>query len=156
MRKCRLTPPFIQSARRLEEVIETFRSRVQLKNEREELGSERVVLVEGEARRGRGDDAVMMTGRTDGNKRVLFPRVEAAKGEYVKVTIDEVRGHTLRGVEVGLCDIEGEHGWFVWRQQGSKFVGEKGECTNHDSRVASLFGLEHLGEHSAKLKLRRG
>jgi len=93
--------------RRLEEVIETFRSRVQLKNEREELGSERVVLVEGEARRGRGDDAVMMTGRTDGNKRVLFPRVEAAKGEYVKVTIDEVRGHTLRGVEVGLCDIEG-------------------------------------------------
>ena len=72
---------------RLAEVIETFRSGVQAKNEKEEMGEERVVLVEGEARKPGEDGAIMMTGRTDGNKRIIFPRVGGRKGEYVKVRV---------------------------------------------------------------------
>jgi len=93
--------------RRLEEVIEVFRRNVQEKNEEEELGEERVVLVEGEAKRSTKEKR-QITGRTDGNKRVVWDDTkERNVGEYVKVRINDVRGHTLRGEEVGRCDIRG-------------------------------------------------
>ncbi|GMH93830.1 hypothetical protein TrST_g2592 [Triparma strigata] len=93
--------------RRLEEVIEVFRRNVQAKNEEEEMGQERVVLVEGTAKRSTAENRTL-TGRTDGNKRVVFGDGCGAKaGGYVKVRINEVRGHTLRGEEIGRCDIKG-------------------------------------------------
>ena len=50
-----------------------------------------------------------MTGRTDGNKRIVFPADKhgAKVGDYVKVKVQEVRGHTLKGFGVGKCDIKG-------------------------------------------------
>lgn len=64
--------------RRLREVIEVFRRRVQERNDEVEVGRVRLVLVEGETRRSRksggGDDGVSSwQGRTDQNKRVMFP-----------------------------------------------------------------------------------
>lgn len=59
--------------RRLQEVIETFRIGLKEKNRATEWGAFRVVLVEGHSTRST-KDAPMLTGRTDGNKRVIFPQ----------------------------------------------------------------------------------
>lgn len=58
-------------ARRLNEIINTFRSTVQLYNEQVELGQLRLVLIEGMAKRST-DENKMFSGRTDQNKRVVF------------------------------------------------------------------------------------
>ncbi len=58
--------------RRLQEIIEVHHSCVREKNIREELGRYRLVLVEGEATKA-SVLKPMLTGRTDGNKRVVFP-----------------------------------------------------------------------------------
>ena len=88
-------------ARRLQEVIETFRVGVQAKNEREELGELRVIMSEGESRRsGRGGRGVQLTGKTCEGKRLVFD-VEGKdvlkEGEYGVVRVTQVRGHTLVG-----------------------------------------------------------
>uniref|UniRef100_A0A7S1YSZ5 Radical SAM core domain-containing protein n=1 Tax=Ditylum brightwellii TaxID=49249 RepID=A0A7S1YSZ5_9STRA len=63
--------------RRLQEVISVFRTNVQERNEMLEVGRLRLVLVEGEARRKKKNDSEvvgrMWSGRTDQNKRVVFP-----------------------------------------------------------------------------------
>jgi MiaB/RimO family radical SAM methylthiotransferase len=94
--------------RRLQEIIDVFRTKVHQRNERLEVGRFRLVLVEGESKKSSLDN-VMWSGRTDQNKRVLFPRypcfssvydpvsVEIQKGDYVVVQITEAKGHTLRG-----------------------------------------------------------
>lgn len=83
--------------RRLQEIIDAFHAGVHEKNRKDEVGAHRVVLVEGGARRAPG----ALTGRTDGNKRVVFtvPPGERtpAVGEYAVVHIAEATGHTLRG-----------------------------------------------------------
>ena len=58
-------------ARRLNEIITTFRSTVQFHNEQVELGQLRLVLIEGEAKRSTVVNK-MFSGRTDQNKRVVF------------------------------------------------------------------------------------
>jgi tRNA A37 methylthiotransferase MiaB len=58
-------------ARRLNEIITTFRSTVQFHNEQVELGQLRLVLIEGEAKRSTVENK-MFSGRTDQNKRVVF------------------------------------------------------------------------------------
>jgi len=55
--------------RRLKEIIEMFRSRLREKNQLQESGALRLVLLEGPSTR----SGSVLTGRTDGNKRVLFP-----------------------------------------------------------------------------------
>mmetsp|Transcript_12980 Transcript_12980/g.27308 ORF Transcript_12980/g.27308 Transcript_12980/m.27308 type:complete len:949 (+) Transcript_12980:96-2942(+) len=57
---------------RLNEVISTFRREVQKRNDEVEVGKFRLVLVEGEAKRSSVDNK-MWSGRTDQNKRVVFP-----------------------------------------------------------------------------------
>jgi tRNA A37 methylthiotransferase MiaB len=94
--------------RRLSEVIEVFRSRLREKNVLQESGALRLVLLEGLSTR---SDA-MLTGRTDGNKRVLFPaasvltsldRLKVAIGfltlvciikSLLRLTIDLEEGHS--------------------------------------------------------------
>jgi tRNA A37 methylthiotransferase MiaB len=94
---------------RLNEVISTFREVVQAKNDREEVGRLRVVLVEGESRKSEDQ----LNGRTDQNKRILFPnesclprlfsgeapseKIWLKAGDYAVVQVMEARGHTLRG-----------------------------------------------------------
>jgi MiaB/RimO family radical SAM methylthiotransferase len=58
-------------ARRLNEIINTFRTTVQFHNEQVELGQLRLVLIEGEAKRSTVENK-MFSGRTDQNKRVVF------------------------------------------------------------------------------------
>jgi tRNA A37 methylthiotransferase MiaB len=83
--------------RRLRDVIDTFHTHVQARNEEEDLGAAHVVLVEGPARK----SAQLLTGRTDGNKRVVFApargRESPRVGEYAVVRIHQATGHTLRG-----------------------------------------------------------
>jgi tRNA A37 methylthiotransferase MiaB len=62
-------PPDVKQ-RRLQEIIDTFQELVQIKNETEEVGRLRLVLVEGPARR--NSDDVKWQGRTDQNKRIMF------------------------------------------------------------------------------------
>ena len=94
--------------RRLQEIIEVFRNKVQERNERTELGRLRLVLLEGESKKSTPDN-VRWSGRTDQNKRVVVRNepclasmndsihVDLQAGDYAVVEINEVRGHTLRG-----------------------------------------------------------
>eukprot|EP00978_Attheya_sp_CCMP212_P016333 scaffold42660_cov48-Attheya_sp.AAC.1 len=63
-------PQAIKMAR-LNEIIHTFRTRVQERNEATEVGRLRLVLVEGESRRSTPEQ-IQFSGRTDQNKRVVF------------------------------------------------------------------------------------
>ena len=102
--------------RRLQEVIDTFRSVVQEKNEKEVVGGYELLLVEGAARKSSTSNS-SLTGRTDGNKRCVFTvnstttdgatihRDSPQFGDYVVVKITEARGHTLRGVFVGKSTL---------------------------------------------------
>ena len=66
-------PDHVKSSR-LTELIDTFQSTSQSRNSRLEIGRLHVVLVEGEAKsKGHSDDKRRWTGRTDSNKRVVFP-----------------------------------------------------------------------------------
>jgi tRNA A37 methylthiotransferase MiaB len=58
-------------ARRLQEVISMFRTKVQKRNEEIEIGKLRLVLVEGESKKSRGV-CRSWGGRTDQNKRLIF------------------------------------------------------------------------------------
>lgn len=83
--------------RRLREIIDTFHALVHAHNAQAEPGSAHVVLVEGAARKSAGQ----LTGRTDGNKRVVFAHAGRAPppavGEYAVVRVHSATGHTLRG-----------------------------------------------------------
>ena len=129
-------PPDVKS-RRLNEVINVFRQKVQERNDTVEVGKLRLVLVEGEAKRST-PEAKMWSGRTDQNKRCVFPDsvefwteseirqllspattsaenaadilktpVEIQRGDYAVVRITEARGHTLKGQPLWRSSIAG-------------------------------------------------
>ena len=107
---------------RLQEIIDTFQSTVHAKNHEHEVGRLRLVLVEGESKRSQPGNR-QWNGRTDQNKRILFPigenrgvicfrekdilngLTEAPEsgettlnvGDYAVVLVTEAKGHTLRG-----------------------------------------------------------
>ena len=68
--------------RRLNEVISTFRREVQRRNDEVEVGRLRLVLVEGESKRSTPENK-QFSGRTDQNKRVVFPAGSFATEEEV-------------------------------------------------------------------------
>mmetsp|Transcript_26891 Transcript_26891/g.43707 ORF Transcript_26891/g.43707 Transcript_26891/m.43707 type:complete len:849 (+) Transcript_26891:42-2588(+) len=68
--------------RRLNEVINTFRREVQLRNNEVEVGRLRLVLVEGESKKSTPENRTF-SGRTDQNKRVVFPAGSFATEEEV-------------------------------------------------------------------------
>ena len=80
-------PPDIKQ-RRLQELIDMFRNKVHAKNERVEIGKLRLVLVEGEAKRQAFPGQPTWHGRTDQNKRIMFP-VQKRNGDGVAETLDE-------------------------------------------------------------------
>lgn len=80
--------------RRLQELIDTFRTNVHEKNERVEIGKLRLVLVEGEAKRQTFPGGLATWhGRTDQNKRIMFgvQCTNAGRGE----TLDEAYASSL-------------------------------------------------------------
>lgn len=94
--------------RRLQELINVYRTKIQERNDKMEVGRLRLVLLEGPSRKSSTDQPAW-TGRTDQNKRVVFPEtfcstqecletnVKLSPGDYGVVEITEARGHTLRG-----------------------------------------------------------
>jgi len=68
--------PLAVKNRRLQEVIDVYRRKLREKNSEVETGKSRLVLVEGSATRSTPDNP-MWTGRTDGNKRVVFSAANA-------------------------------------------------------------------------------
>ena len=69
-------PPHIKQ-QRLQELIDTFRTTIHAKNSKLEVGKYRLVLIEGTAKRTIDDNYVTWSGRTDQNKRILFPILQA-------------------------------------------------------------------------------
>lgn len=57
---------------RLQEIIHLFRTQVQQRNDEREVGRLRLVLLEGESKKST-PEAVTWQGRTDQNKRIVFP-----------------------------------------------------------------------------------
>ncbi|KAK5913084.1 hypothetical protein CesoFtcFv8_002901 [Champsocephalus esox] len=90
--------------RRLQECITVFRERATRVNAAL-VGSKQLVLVEGESKRSAND----LSGRTDGNTKVIFPKEEVAvqsaesnrapisAGDYVLVEILSANSQSLRG-----------------------------------------------------------
>jgi MiaB/RimO family radical SAM methylthiotransferase len=147
--------------KRLQEVINTFRSQVQTRNETVEVGRLRLVLVEGESKKSRPETPAW-SGRTDQNKRIVFPTMDMAcfddgmvpsllqggrvndfphvpvtKGDYVVVQVTESRGHTLRGK-------------VLWRTTLSKFT-EMNLTVDHEAALkdalASQTSVDSLTAH---------
>lgn len=79
--------------RRLQELINMFRTKVHEKNVRVEIGRLRLVLVEGKAKRQGFPGAATWHGRTDQNKRVMFGVKDTSPG--VTETMDEAYASIL-------------------------------------------------------------
>eukprot|EP01138_Halocafeteria_seosinensis_P008099 gb/GECG01008277.1/.p1 GENE.gb/GECG01008277.1/~~gb/GECG01008277.1/.p1 ORF type:complete len:690 (+),score=79.12 gb/GECG01008277.1/:1-2070(+) len=116
--------------RRLREIIDTFNENALLQNIKEK-NKRHVVLVEGNAKRS-DPEAPMFTGRTDNNKRVVFPvkpihssyshyrqwelsgmagdldtpYVEIRRGDYIVVDIDEIGVKTLKATPLAVTSIQ--------------------------------------------------
>ena len=75
--------------RRLQEVIDTFRYEVQRKNEEKELGRLRLVLIEGESKRSKPGSR-SYSGRTDQNKRILFPSGDEGCSTHSESSLNQV------------------------------------------------------------------
>lgn len=82
--------------RRLTDIIE-LQSRISLEGNRQEIGREHVVLVEGTSRRSEDQ----LSGRSDTNKMVVFDRETYGPGQYVRVRITDCTSATLIGEAVG-------------------------------------------------------
>lgn len=80
--------------RRLNEVISTFRREVQLRNNEVEVGRLRLVLVEGESKKSTPENRTF-SGRTDQNKRVVFPAGSFATEEEVLKHLQSSSGSGL-------------------------------------------------------------
>lgn len=108
-------PPDVK-ARRLNEMINTWRADITVINQATEMEKTHLVLIEGDARR-KVEGNTTLTGRTDTNKRVLFSNLSESSpgliaGEYAEVKITGVTGHTLRGEALCRSSI---HDWTLKR-----------------------------------------
>ncbi len=84
--------PIEEKTRRLNEVI-TLQNEISTRRNRVEVGREHSVLVEGRSKK----NALEWKGRTDTNKTVVFPRLDAEVGEYRRVNITRSNSATLFG-----------------------------------------------------------
>ncbi len=81
-----------QKKRRLQEIIDLQQKHSLLRNQKE-IGKVRKVLIEGFSKR--SEEALV--GRTGENKVVIFPKMNARKGQYVNVLIEDCNSATLFG-----------------------------------------------------------
>lgn len=89
--------PEATKLRRLQEVIDTFRYHVQRKNEEVELGRLRLVLVEGESKRSKPGSR-SWSGRTDQNKRILFPGDDSGCVAFGESALYNILGALKNGI----------------------------------------------------------
>jgi tRNA-2-methylthio-N6-dimethylallyladenosine synthase len=81
--------------RRLAEIIEV-QQRISMERNQRLIGTIQKILVEGTSKRSEDD----FIGRNDQNKKVIFPREDFKKGDYVNVMITDCTTATLRGYAV--------------------------------------------------------
>lgn len=81
--------------RRLAEIID-IQQRISLERNQKLIGTVQKVLIENTSKRSVND----FTGRSDQNKRVIFPRENFKVGDYVDVLITDTTAATLRGYAV--------------------------------------------------------
>jgi len=86
--------------RRLAEIID-IQQRISLERNQKLIGTVQKILVEGTSKRSKED----FTGRSDQNKRVVFPREHYKVGDYVDVMITECTAATLRGHAVSEVPV---------------------------------------------------
>ncbi len=84
--------PDEEKTRRLQEII-ALQNEIAARKNLAEIGTEHTVLVEGRSKK----DATEWKGRTDTNKMVIFPRMDAEVGEHRRVRINRSNSATLFG-----------------------------------------------------------
>ncbi len=89
--------PLEEKTRRLQEII-AIQNESSARRNLVEAGREHIVLVEGRSKK----DAMEWKGRTDTNKMVIFPRIDAEVGEYRRVRINRSNSATLFGELIDL------------------------------------------------------
>jgi tRNA-2-methylthio-N6-dimethylallyladenosine synthase len=85
-----------EKGRRVYEIM-TIQQEISRERNLSLVGSEVEVLVEGPSKK----SADNLTGRTETNKTVIFPRSETQPGQYVNVLVDRVNAATLFGTAKG-------------------------------------------------------
>jgi tRNA-2-methylthio-N6-dimethylallyladenosine synthase len=90
-----------EKGRRVWELTE-LQHAISLERNREMVGTTERILVEGPSRKGDHD----VTGRTDGNKTVVFPRGDERPGDCVDVKIERANSATLFGARTGGQTLE--------------------------------------------------
>jgi MiaB/RimO family radical SAM methylthiotransferase len=127
--------------RRLQEVVDTFRTTVEAKS-KADLGTYQLVLIEGKSRRSK-EDAVQWSGRNDGNKTVIVcenasdivgvpasisemerlgnsaPKVRIGPGDYVMVKVVETGPNTLKALPVARSSIMEFHKYILNQNERS-------------------------------------
>ncbi len=73
--------------------LNEIQKEISLERNRSQIGQVAEILVEGASKRNPDE----WFGRTDGNKMVIFPRIDQKTGDYVKVKIKEATANTLKG-----------------------------------------------------------
>lgn len=84
--------PLETKKRRLQELISLYRGH-SLENMQKEVGKTLLVLIEGESKKNEEE----LSGRSDQNKVVVFPKENFKKGDYVSVKITSCTAGTLLG-----------------------------------------------------------
>ncbi len=87
-----------EKTRRLQEIIE-IQNAISTKRNLLEIGREHSILIEGRSKK----QETEWKGRTDTNKMVIFPRIDAEVGEYRRVRIERANSATLIG---SLIDVK--------------------------------------------------
>jgi tRNA-2-methylthio-N6-dimethylallyladenosine synthase len=77
---------------RINEIVQ-LQNKTSLVNNSKHIGQTLVVMAEGESKKSTSS----WHGRTDGNKRVIFPKDNLVPGEYIHVKIDRANSATLFG-----------------------------------------------------------
>jgi len=91
-----------EKTRRLSEIID-LQQKISYEVNREIIGNDEIVLVEGNSRK--SDE--FLAGRTGTNKVVIFPKTEnVQKGNYVKVKISRATSATLFAEEASKIEID--------------------------------------------------
>ncbi|MDP1994112.1 MAG: tRNA (N6-isopentenyl adenosine(37)-C2)-methylthiotransferase MiaB [Ignavibacteria bacterium] len=92
--------PEVTKSKRLQEIID-LQQHISFEVNQQLLGKNEIVLVEGSSKR--SED--FLSGRTDGNKVVVFPRQQnIGEGDYIEVSINRATSGTLFGDVVSILD----------------------------------------------------
>jgi tRNA A37 methylthiotransferase MiaB len=103
-------------SRRLQEIINMFRTNVQDRNNKEEVGKLRLVLVEGESRRSK-EGSRQWRGRTDQNKSIVFP----------------IPTNNMNGQQTPMC----------WSEESMKYILEAGGARSNAPSVNLINNFVH-------------